>query len=280
MSLKLNSPIVSVDWLERHLDQPNLKVLFSSLAKVGGHHTHAESIDYIPKSIEIDIKKQFSDVDAEFPNTLLSAEVFQEKAQSLGINHNDCIVVYDVYGIYSAPRVWWMFQAMGFHNIAVLDGGLPEWKSKGFSTTKSLIIPMEKGDFKANFNQELIVSYKNVLESLDDDSINIADARSKGRFLGADPEPREGVRGGHMPNAVSLPFGELLEDGKFKSKDELKRIFFSIFNREKKAIFSCGTGVTACVLGLGATLAGYNQFAIYDGSWTEWGSIDGLPIEK
>ncbi|MAD98678.1 MAG: sulfurtransferase [Flavobacteriaceae bacterium] len=280
MSLLLNSPIVSVDWLHDHLHEPNVVVLYSSLKKVGGKGSADDFHEFIPNSLEIDIKSQFSDLTADFPNTLLSPEFFQERAQSLGINADSCIVVYDGYGIYSAPRVWWMFQIMGFRNIAVLDGGLPEWISKGYATTTKLETSKQQGNFKVDFNPALMVSYQEVLKALNQKDICIADARSIGRFFGIDPEPRQGVRGGHMPNAISLPYGELLQDGKFKPKDELKSIFFSIFNRDKKAIFSCGTGVTACVLGLGATLAGYNQFAIYDGSWTEWGSLDELPIEK
>ena len=172
-----------------------------------------------------------------------------------------------------------MFQLMGFNNVAVLDGGFPKWEEKKYPVEKQQNNIFLKGDFKVNYQPEKIKFTIDVLSAIENESILITDARSKGRFYGTEPEPRSVVKSGHIPTSASLPFNQLIEKGIFKSKEELNIIFNKINPKENVFIFSCGTGITASVLALGAEISGINNYAVYDGSWTEWGSTNNLPIE-
>ncbi|PQJ74402.1 sulfurtransferase [Polaribacter gangjinensis] len=274
MSLKIPAPLVSVDWLLEHLENDSLLILDATIPKVGSKPTEIlEEKLQIKNAYFFDLN-DFSDKDAPLPNTILSAEKFQQKAQEFGINNNHCIVVYDDLGIYSSPRVWWMFQLMGFENIAVLDGGFPEWKTKNYPTEKPTKQNLSKGNFISNYQPEKIAFMKNVLENISSNSHLILDARSEGRFFGTEPEPRKEVRGGHIPNSKSLPHSAVLSGTKMKSAEELKMIFEAKNPENKPLIFSCGSGITASVLALGATIADIKNHSVYDGSWTEWGLSD------
>lgn len=278
--LNVFSPIVSVEWLNENIDNPNLIVIDATLKKVTAvikEEFNKESV-YIKNARFLDIKNVFSDVSAPFPNTMLSAEEFEQKAQEIGVNRDSAIVVYDEYGYYSCARVWWMFKTMGHKNIAVLDGGLPRWKEKKYPIQKTHKQEFSKGDFRANYTSGLIHNHERVLNSIDDENTTILDARSHNRFLGAVPEPRKGLRSGHIPNSKSLPFTSILDGTKMKSEEELIKIFSGFKNEH--LIFSCGSGITACILVLGAEIAGVENKSVYDGSWTEWGSLTELPIEK
>ncbi|WP_165731172.1 sulfurtransferase [Polaribacter sp. 20A6] len=281
MSLKITKPIVSVAWLQDNLDHKNLIILDCTIPKVTEKSNAVKSDEktQIKGAIFFDIKNTFSDVNGKFPNTILSPKEFENKAQELGLNNDSIIVCYDDLGIYSSARVWWMFQLMGFTNVAVLDGGFPKWIANKSPIENQQKNSRSKGDFKVNYQPEKIKFTEDVLNAINNETILIADARSKGRFNSTEPEPRSDVKGGHIPNSVSLPFSEIIENGTFKSEAVLKFIFKDI-NREKKPfIFSCGTGITASVLALGAEISGSNNYAVYDGSWTEWGSTENLPIE-
>ena len=280
MSLKIDKPIVSTDWLLQHLNDDNLIILDATMPKVTAKEKFVTSKKMcIHNAVFFDIKNVFSDTDAAFPNTVLLPEEFEKKAQGLGVNKNSCIVVYDDLGIYSAPRVWWLFQLMGFKNIAVLNGGFPEWISKQYPTETPVKHQFKKGDFKVDYQPERVKNTNDVLNAINNSNIIIADARSKGRFYATAPEPRADVKAGHIPNSISLPYSDIIENGKLKTTSELKSIFNNINPNNKEFIFSCGTGITASVLALGATIVGYDNYAVYDGSWTEWGSTEGLPIE-
>ncbi|WP_158837624.1 sulfurtransferase [Polaribacter sp. L3A8] len=281
MTLKITKPIVSVNWLQANLDDKNLVILDCTIPKVTEKSSafNSEERFQIKGAIFFDIKNTFSDVTAPFPNTILSFKEFEVKAQKLGINKDSIIVCYDDLGIYSSPRVWWMFQLMGFTNIAVLDGGFPKWKENKYLVEKQQNNTRLKGDFKVDYQPKKVKFTKSVLEAIDTETILIADARSKGRFNSTEPEPRSDVKGGHIPNSVSLPFSEIIKDGLLKPEEELKVIFNQMNPKNKTFIFSCGTGITASVLALGAEIAGFKNYAVYDGSWTEWGSTENLPIE-
>ncbi len=272
--LKISSPLISIDWLSQNIDAPNLVILDATIKKVTTNDTSSEITEkqQIKNTRFLDIKNTFSDLSSEFPNTMLSPEKFTEAARQLGICNDSIIVVYDELGIYSSPRVWWMFKAMGHHNIAVLDGGLPEWKKAGLSLEKITEYIGEKSDFIANYNANYMNNYHDVSDAINDDTISILDARSENRFNGLEDEPRKGLRSGHIPNSINLPYSKLIENGKMKSKNELKTIFTELVKEENKIIFSCGSGITACILALGAEIAGLNNLSVYDGSWTEWGS--------
>jgi len=281
MSLEIDKPLVSVDWLFVNLENENLIILDATLPKVTANKDEQKEVQkkQIKGARFFDIKNTFSDINAPFPNTILSPKEFERKTQIIGINDNSCIVVYDDLGIYSSPRVWWMFQLMGFQNIAVLNGGFPEWKSKEYPIEKPVKHQYHQGNFKVNFKTEKIKFTNDVLTSINNDDNIVVDARSNGRFFGTAPEPRKNVKSGHIPNSISLPYSEITEEGRLISEEKLKTIFKRLNITDKEMIFSCGTGITASVLALGATISGYQNHAVYDGSWTEWGSTTNLPIE-
>lgn len=279
--IKVPNSIVSSEWLNEHLNHENLIVLDATIPKVT-NKGEQELINKkrIPTSRFFDIKGSFSETNADFPNTLLSSDDFEREAQTLGINQDSCIVVYDDHGIYSSPRAWCMFKAMGFDNVAVLNGGLPVWKEKSYETEELVQTSYPRGNFKSQFREGLFLNSNDVVSLLDSKEHQILDARSEARFLGIAPEPRQGVRSGHIPNSKSLPYSSLLFENKFKSKEELTSIYKELNSESNSMVFSCGTGITACVLALVAEVLGYENFAVYDGSWTEWGSKYELPIEN
>ena len=180
MLLKIDKPLASVNWLMQHINNENLIVLDATLPKVTAKQNDiSEKKMQIKNALFFDIKKEFSNINAPFPNTVLSPKEFEIKAQKLGVNNNSCIVVYDDLGMYSSPRVWWLFQLMGFTNITVLNGGLPEWKLKGYPVEKPKINQFKKGNFTAKFSSKKIKYTKDVLSAINDDKIVIADARSR-----------------------------------------------------------------------------------------------------
>jgi len=279
--LQIEKPLVSVNWLHQHIDATNLVVLDGTIPKVSHQKTDAKFEEFqIPNARFFDIKKVFSIQGAAFPNTALHPKDFEKEARKLGINKNSCIVVYDTHGVYSSPRVWWLFRTMGFTNIAVLDGGFPAWKKANYPIEKKQAKVVELGNFKASFEPEKLIDLEIVLESVKNRSKQVVDARSKGRFNATEPEPRKEIRSGHIPTSTNLPFSSLLNNIELKSKEELEHLFKEVNPDSKEMIFSCGSGITACVLALGASIAGYKEMAVYDGSWTEWGSLTHLPIEK
>ena len=277
--LKVTTPLVSVEWLQENLEAENLIILDATIPKVGGTIDVTGEKQQIKNAVFFDLKNVFLDINGEYPNTIPSKEHFEKQVQKLGINNNSCVVVYDDLDVYSSPRVWWLFNVFGFKNIAVLNGGLPAWKEAGYEVEPQKENKIEQGDFKAEFREDLLRETEQVLEASNNKKM-ILDARSKGRFDATDPEPRKDLRSGHIPNSKSLPYGMLQSDGKMKSAKELQQLF-SVINPEKEHMtFSCGSGITACILALGAEASGYTNYSVYDGSWTEWGSRLELPVEK
>ena len=277
--LQIESPLVSVDWLQKNIVAKNLIVLDATISKVSGSKHYSNTV-YIPKSQFFDIKKKFSDIDAEFPNSLPTLGQFQSEVQKLGINNNTAIVVYDSHGMYSSARAWWLFKYFGHNNTAVLDGGLPEWMAHKLPTISDYIKSNIIGDFKAIIsNKGLMTDFDGIKSYSTSSNTLILDARSEKRFSGDVPEPRKGLRSGTIPNSLNLPYTELLSGHNFKSKEELKQIFNNRIDSQRKIIFSCGSGITACNLALGATLAGYKDFVVYDGSWTEYGTLTTTNME-
>nr|WSW70045.1 sulfurtransferase [Streptomyces sp. NBC_00995] len=267
----LPGPLVGPDWLAERLGSPGLLVLDAS---VGAHRGTAERI---VGARPFDIDGAFCDRTSPLPHTMPGAGRFTQGMRALGLHDGDTVVVYDVVGLYSSARAWWMLRAMGFDRVAVLDGGLPAWAAAGLPMESgALTAPAERGDFTAVPRPGLFVDADEVAAALADPSSAVVDARSRERFRGTAPEPRAGLRGGHMPGAFNLPFGELQDEGRMRPAAELRAAFAALVEDRERLVLSCGSGVTACVLTLGAALAGYRDLAVYDGSWSEWG----LPSEN
>jgi len=262
------SSLVSVDWLNAHLNAKNLVVLDATINK----RINSSSIR-IPDARFFDIKQKFSDVSAPFPSTLPSKEQFETEARVLGINKDSIIVVYDDKGIYSSARVWWLFKVFGFETVAVLDGGLPEWQQNNFIVENYTDDTYAKGNFKADFHSQLMTDFEGVNELNKDSDTVIVDARSSDRFLCKVDEPRVGLRRGTIPNSKNLPYTDLFSGNKLRSKAELSKIFNNLVDGKVKLVFSCGSGITACVLALAATICNFDNLIVYDGSWTEYGSL-------
>ena len=266
--IALTTPVVSVKWLHDNMKASNLIILDGTINK-----SFNASVEQIENTRLFEIKKKFSDITNPFPSAFPSKEQFQKEAQVLGVNNDSVIVVYDDKGIYSSARVWWLFKAFGFNNIAVLDGGFPQWKKAGYKTEHMHVYNGKLGDFKANLQTNYMHFFNDVKIASKNKTHKIIDARSAGRFNCTIPEPKEGLRMGTIPNSVNLPFTDLLENGVLKSKKDLAKAFYMVAEQDDPIIFSCGSGITACVLALGAEISGYKNISVYDGSWTEWGSL-------
>jgi len=279
-ALKITKPLVSISWLLEHIDHPNLLLLDGTIKKVTSKGSEDIKDQKIKNARFFDIKKVFSDLDSDIPNMLPSEKQFENSCRNLGINSNHTIVVYDRLGIYSSPRVWWMFKTMGHSQIAVLDGGLPAWQKANLPCqTETNRVDYPIGNFKAIFQPQLVVNHKEVLMAIKANDVLVLDARSPGRFEAQEPEPRDDLKGGHIPNSFNLHYTQTQQNGLMRSIKELKEILLDFNIENKKLIFTCGSGITACIIMLAAELVGYKNVSVYDGSWSEWGLIDGLPIE-
>ena len=274
MEIQVPSSIVSVVWLQEHLEASNLIILNATIQKAVSNNDFDTTSTQIPHARFFDLKHKFSDAFGEFPNTFPSEKQFTTEAQKLGINKDSCLVIYDEKGIYSSARVWWMFKAFGHKNVAVLDGGFPAWKYASFKVEpKKATEKIVLGNFKAYYNPKYMRFFDDIVETVKSKSHVVIDARSESRFKGLEPEPRQGLRSGNIPDSINLPYTSLLANGCLKTSTELKAIFTDIVSADNAIIFSCGSGITACILALGAEISGYENISVYDGSWTEWGSL-------
>lgn len=268
----MTNPVISATQLNKILDHPDLIILdCSPQSNMSGLKAEYENT-VIKNARYLDIEEDFSDLASGLPHTLPSPEQFEENCRKLGIDNSSEIVVYDNLGIYTSPRVWWMFKIMGHDKVTVLNGGLTAWAELGFPTQKEHNTATKTGNFTANFRQELVKDIGFLKQNLTKKEALIMDARSRERFQGLVAEPREGVRSGNIPGSVNIPFEEVLENGKFKEKEELKSVFRGVNDPSKELVFSCGSGITACILFLAGELALDQKKSVYDGSWAEWGS--------
>ena len=280
-SLSMPASLVSVTWLQQHLEHEDL-VLFDAswhMPATGRDGFVEWQQERIAGARFFDFDGAICDPESSLPHMLPSTERFTQELRALGLNQHSRVVVYDSMGMFSSTRAWWMLKAMGCAQLALLDGGLPAWKAAGFTVQGGAeTADWPQGDFSARLDVSQVADAEAVLTALDDDSVCVLDARPRERFTGAAEEPRAGLRRGHMPGAVNLPFAELFEQGLLKPNAELARIIEPLVGDSNRAICSCGSGVTACILAFALHQIGREREAVYDGSWCEWGLPGELPV--
>ena len=281
--LTLPGNLVSVDWLAAHLEHERLVVLDATVAPIAPFTKTLLPPEFqdhgIPGALRFDYDQQVRNPLSSLPHMMPTPEHFAAEVRKLGSSNNSTVVIYDRTGVYASPRGWWMFRAMGHDTVAVLDGGLPAWWQARQPLAGSVATVADRaGDFQSQPRDGWFCDAITVYQHLNDTGCVILDARSPGRFAGRDPEPRPGLRGGHMPNAKNLPFSTVLNDIHMKPVEELRRILAPLVQPGQQIITSCGSGLTACILTLAAAQAGHDRLGVYDGSWSEWGLPSKLPV--
>jgi thiosulfate/3-mercaptopyruvate sulfurtransferase len=274
--------LVSTQWLHDHLDAPDVVVVDASWhLPPAGRDGKAEYLEeHVPGALFFDID-DLSDADSALPHMLPSPEKFASRMRRMGIGDGNRVVAYDTVGLFSAARAWWMFQVMGHKDAAILDGGLPKWKAEGRPLEDGPPPQQQERHFTARLQTMMVKDKSDVLNVAEAGGAQILDARGAGRFDGSTPEPRKGLRSGHIPGSRNLPYTDLLnQDGTLMDTEDLRTAYERAgIDPAQPVITSCGSGVTAAVLSLGLTVLEARNHALYDGSWSEWGADVDLPIE-
>lgn len=272
--------LVSTDWLAQHLKDPDLRVIDGSwyLPDAGRNPKAEYDAAHIPGARFFDIE-EISDHRSDLPHMAPPVEKFMSRLRAMGIGDGHQVVIYDGSGLLSAARVWWLFRLMGQQNVAVLDGGLPKWQAQDLPMEDMPPVIRDR-HMTVRLQNQLVRDVTQVSAASKLTDHVIVDARAAARFRGDAPEPREGLRAGHIPGARNVPYTELLNaDKTMKDPDTCRRIFEAAgVDLDKPIITSCGSGVTAAILALALERMGHTQWSLYDGSWTEWGMFPTVPV--
>jgi len=274
--------LVGTDWLAAHLADPHVRVVDSSFKLPGVTPTARQDYDqgHVPGAVFFDID-DIAEPGTSLPHMIPSADLFARKIEALGIGDGDRVVVYDSAGLSSAGRAWWMLRLYGHHDVAVLDGGLPKWQAEGRPLDTAVPSPPPRR-FTARFDPALVRDKRALIENVSTRREQVVDARAAGRFDGSAPDPRPGLRSGHIPGSRNVPYERVTDPHtrQLKNAEELSQLFRDAgVALDRPIVTSCGSGVTACALAFALHLIGHPGAAVYDGSWSEWGLPADTPIE-
>jgi thiosulfate/3-mercaptopyruvate sulfurtransferase len=275
-----NTPLVSTEWLNERLNAPGIVIVDGSwyLPTMNRDPEAEYRQAHIPGAVRFDIDT-VKDRNSPLPHMLPQPDVFAAQVGAIGIGDGMTIVIYDGAGLFSAPRVWWTFRSFGARDVVVLDGGFPAWVAEGRPTEDGEPRPRGKRTFTARLDHSAVADLRDIQRMLESGSAQVVDARPADRFRGEAPEPRPGVRSGHMPGSLNLPFTEIVENGRLKDPaaiaDAIGRAGIDL---SRPIVTSCGSGVSAATIALALESIGRPAKALYDGSWAEWGSREDLPL--
>ncbi len=275
--------LVSTEWLADHLGDPQIAVIDASWHLPAAERNGGEEYEaaHIPGSVFFDVDS-IADTGSGLPHTIPSPEFFAGQVGALGIDNSKRVIAYDSNGGFmAAMRAWWMFRLYGHDRVAVLDGGLPKWLAEDRPMTDAAT-EIAAADFEARFRAGMVRTLDQIMANIEDAEAQVVDVRAPGRFDGTEPEPRPGMRSGHIPGSVNLPFAAFLDKDRhfvMRSADEIGAVIGGTGGTQNPIVASCGSGVTACVAALALHLIGRDDVAVYDGSWSEWGGRDDTPVE-